>query len=141
VRVLLERSQGSKRGHCHMAWSKVCRPMELGGLGISSLKELGWTLRMRWLWLHKTEPSRPWSALPIKIPGKIQAFFTIAMQVRLVMVLQPCSGKIGGYMLHELWMLHQDWLLLYPRKQLASVLCLKLSLTIGGSLTSMEPLL
>jgi hypothetical protein len=49
----------------------VCRPMELGGLGISSLKELGWALQMRWLWLQKTEPNRPWSALPIHIPGAI----------------------------------------------------------------------
>jgi hypothetical protein len=49
----------------------VCRPMELGGLGISSLKELGWALRMRWLWLQKTKPNRPWSALPIQIPGAI----------------------------------------------------------------------
>jgi hypothetical protein len=66
-----------------VAWSKVCRPMEHGRLGISSLKELGWALRMRWLWLHKTESSRPWSALPIKIPEKIQAFFTAAMQVEI----------------------------------------------------------
>jgi hypothetical protein len=30
-----------KGGHCQVAWGKVCRPMEMGGLGISSLKELG----------------------------------------------------------------------------------------------------
>jgi hypothetical protein len=42
-----------KGGHCQVAWGKVCRPMELGGLGISSLKELGWALQMRWLWLQK----------------------------------------------------------------------------------------
>jgi hypothetical protein len=27
-------------GHCLVAWRKVCRPLQLGGLGISSLKEL-----------------------------------------------------------------------------------------------------
>jgi hypothetical protein len=32
-----------------VAWGKVCRPMELGGLSISSLTELGWALRMSWL--------------------------------------------------------------------------------------------
>jgi hypothetical protein len=32
-------------GHCQVAWGIVCRPLELGGLGISSLKELGWALR------------------------------------------------------------------------------------------------
>jgi hypothetical protein len=130
----------AKGGHCHVAWSKVCRPMELGGLGISSLKESGWALRMRWLWLHKTESSRPWSALPIKIPEKVQAFFAAAMQVEIGDGSTTCSGKIDGYMDSELWMLHQDWLLLYLRKRLASVLFLKPSLKIGGSLTSMEPL-
>jgi hypothetical protein len=34
----------AKGGHCQVAWGKVCRPMELGGLRISSLKELGWAL-------------------------------------------------------------------------------------------------
>jgi hypothetical protein len=29
-----------KGGHYQVAWKKVCRPMEMGGLGISSLKEL-----------------------------------------------------------------------------------------------------
>lgn len=35
-----------KGGHCHVAWGIVCRPRELGGLGISSIKELAWSLRM-----------------------------------------------------------------------------------------------
>jgi hypothetical protein len=30
-----------KGGLWQVAWGKVCRPLELGGLGISSLKELG----------------------------------------------------------------------------------------------------
>ena len=42
----------------------------LGGLGISNLRNLGWALHARWLWLQKTEPHRPWSALPIQVPGK-----------------------------------------------------------------------
>jgi hypothetical protein len=44
---------------CQVAWGKVCRPMELGGLRISSLQELGWALRMRWMWLQKTNPNQP----------------------------------------------------------------------------------
>jgi hypothetical protein len=31
----------AKGGHCLMAWLKVCRPLELGGLEISELKTLG----------------------------------------------------------------------------------------------------
>jgi hypothetical protein len=33
-------------GHCLVAYGRVCRPLELGGLGITSFKELGWALRM-----------------------------------------------------------------------------------------------
>jgi hypothetical protein len=39
----------AKGGHCLVAWGKACRPEELGGLGISDLKLLGWALRMRWV--------------------------------------------------------------------------------------------
>jgi hypothetical protein len=39
----------AKGGHCLIAWGRVCRPLHLGGLGISSLKELCWALRTRWL--------------------------------------------------------------------------------------------
>jgi hypothetical protein len=46
-----------KGGHCQVTWGKVYRRMGMGGLEISSLKELGWTLRMRWLWMAKTDPT------------------------------------------------------------------------------------
>jgi hypothetical protein len=49
----------AKGGHCLVSWGRVCRPLKLGGLGISSLPEMCWALRMRWLWLHKTDPTRP----------------------------------------------------------------------------------
>jgi hypothetical protein len=44
----------AKGGHCIIAWLTVCRPKELGGLGISDLKTLGWSLKMLWIWLQKT---------------------------------------------------------------------------------------
>jgi hypothetical protein len=56
-----------KGGHCLVAWPKVTRPTELGGLGISNLQQLGWALRSRWLWLQKTEPDKPWAFMPIKV--------------------------------------------------------------------------
>jgi hypothetical protein len=46
-------------GHCLVAWGKVCRPLHLGGLGISSFPELGLALQMRWFWLQKTDSARP----------------------------------------------------------------------------------
>ena len=58
-------------GHCAVAWGSVCRPRELGGLGIFSITELSWALKMRWAWLQKTEPGRPWASLPLHTPKKI----------------------------------------------------------------------
>ena len=43
-------------GHCLVAWGKVTRSKELGGLGISDLQKLNWALRVRWLWLEKNRP-------------------------------------------------------------------------------------
>jgi hypothetical protein len=59
-----------------VAWGRVCRPIELGGLGIFSLKQLGWALKMRWLWLAKTEPSKPWAFLHIHLSEKVRSFFS-----------------------------------------------------------------
>ena len=69
----------AKGGHCLVAWGKTCQPHELGGLGISDLKRLSWALRMRWIWLKKTEPNRPWATLPVQVPGEVQTFFKIAV--------------------------------------------------------------
>jgi hypothetical protein len=65
-------------GHCVVARERVCRPHELGGLGIFSITRLGWDLKMRWVWLQKTEPNRPWSSLP-HVPRKIRDFLKMAM--------------------------------------------------------------
>jgi hypothetical protein len=68
-----------KGGHCLVAWGRLCRPLHLGGLGISSLKELCWVLRMRWLWLHKIDPGRPWANLPIQVPKKAGSFISTVL--------------------------------------------------------------
>jgi hypothetical protein len=44
--------------------------------GIASLPELCWALRMRWLWLQKSDPRRPWSSLSIQVPSKARSFFS-----------------------------------------------------------------
>ncbi|GJN35010.1 hypothetical protein PR202_gb23733 [Eleusine coracana subsp. coracana] len=69
----------AKGGHCLVAWDVVCCPHELGGLGTSNLKIMGWALHMCWLWLQKTEPHRPWSSLPIQVPYEAQQFFAMAV--------------------------------------------------------------
>ena len=34
---------------------------------------------MRWIWLKKTEPNRPWANLPVQVPGQVQSFFKLAV--------------------------------------------------------------
>jgi hypothetical protein len=51
----------------------------MGGLGISSLKELGWALHMCWLWLQKTDSGHPWCGLPIQVPDKARSFFSVVL--------------------------------------------------------------
>ena len=37
-------------GKCKVSWVNVCRPKELGGLGISDLTKVGVARRVRWVW-------------------------------------------------------------------------------------------
>lgn len=69
----------AKGGHCLLAWSKVTRPKELGGLGIADLKNLNRALRVRWLWLKKTDPTKPWATLPFQTNECVQALFSLAV--------------------------------------------------------------
>jgi hypothetical protein len=66
-------------GHCLIAWPKVSRPKELGGLGILNLQRFSWALRVRWLWLGKTEPMRPWTAFPVPVHTCAQSLFATAI--------------------------------------------------------------
>lgn len=47
-------------GKCKIAWSKVCSPLDLGGLGLPNLDTFGCALRLRWLWYEWTASDRPW---------------------------------------------------------------------------------
>jgi len=42
---------------------------------------------MRWLWLQKTEPDRPWAAFQIQVHPAVKAFFRVAI------VLEVGNGK------------------------------------------------
>lgn len=74
----------------------MCQPLELGGLGVFSLKGLGWALRVRWLWVAKTDPSRPWANLPLQISNKVKVMFH-------TVVISELGSGISIKFWHDKW--------------------------------------
>lgn len=70
-------------GHCKVAWRRICRPKQLGGLGILDLWMFGAALRLRWLWLERTAPEQPWVRLPTPCSMTDRLMFTTATRCRL----------------------------------------------------------
>jgi hypothetical protein len=64
-----------------VAWPKVTRSIELGGLGVPDLAMLGHALHLRWAWLAHDDPSRSWSTLPSKGDKVEQALFEASASV------------------------------------------------------------
>jgi integrase len=65
---------------CLVAWKTACRTTELGELGITDLKLVGYALQTRWLWLQKTDSSRK---LPINADTQVRAFFCVSTYTEL----------------------------------------------------------
>lgn len=66
-----------------MAWDKVQRPLDLGGLGILNLQVMGWALQTYWLWFQKTDTSRPWNEFDILVHQYVVSVFQIAAETRV----------------------------------------------------------
>jgi hypothetical protein len=62
-------------GQCLVAWDILCRPLNQGGLGIKDLKLQGLALRVRWEWLKRMDPERPWQGLPMLKDERARAVF------------------------------------------------------------------
>lgn len=71
--------QDLKGGHYPVAWPRVTRPLELGGLGDNDLQTMAWALQLRWLWLEKTNPGRPWKLLKVQVPNAVRVMFAISV--------------------------------------------------------------
>jgi hypothetical protein len=65
----------AKGGHCHVNWQRVARPISLGGLGVRDLERTGLSLRLRWLWLSRTDPRRAWHDLDLQFTADERALF------------------------------------------------------------------
>jgi hypothetical protein len=63
-------------GCCLVAWDKVTRPIELGGLGIPNLNVMAWALQIRWQWHKKVRADRPWIDLELPSHPNAMALFS-----------------------------------------------------------------
>lgn len=70
---------------CLVAWTTSCKPTDLGGLGIMDLRIASYALRMRWLWLKKTDANRPWRKLQFQLgnDSMLQQMFQASIQVQI----------------------------------------------------------
>jgi hypothetical protein len=56
----------------------VCRPHELGGLGVANLRRVDVALRVRWSWLHRVDQDKTWWSLPDLGVRTVVTFFAAA---------------------------------------------------------------
>jgi hypothetical protein len=70
-------------GQCRLAWPRVCRPTALGGLGFPNLELMGLALRLRWLWMKRTEIDKPWLSLPEQTDKSLAEIFRYSVVVRV----------------------------------------------------------
>lgn len=66
-----------------VSWSRVQIPIMYDSIGVHNLERLGWALRVRWLWLHKTDSTRPWANLPLQVPKMAHALFDAAVNISI----------------------------------------------------------
>ena len=62
-------------GQCLVALNSVCKPTWQGGLGVLNLQLQGLAWRVRWEWLRRTDPDRPWQGLPMAVDREAREVF------------------------------------------------------------------
>ena len=58
-------------------------PAEIGELGIVDLTRFGYALRMRWLWMKRTEEHRLWLQLPAEEERVVESMFQASIYIEL----------------------------------------------------------
>ncbi|KAK1609169.1 hypothetical protein QYE76_032842 [Lolium multiflorum] len=79
---LVDRAEANG-GHCHVNWSRVCRPLRLEGLGIPDLARTATSLRVRWIWRMRTDPMRPWRGLDMQFSKMELDVFTASIMMEV----------------------------------------------------------
>jgi hypothetical protein len=70
-------------GHALVNWKTVCRPKDLGGLGMMDLERFGCALRLRWPWLQWTDPQRTWAGSKLPCNEADMDLFRAAMKITI----------------------------------------------------------
>jgi hypothetical protein len=68
---------------CLVKWSMVCKPKDLGGLGIHELNRFGRALRQRWLWYRWMDDSKPWQGMALPCDAQDWALFQASTEIKL----------------------------------------------------------
>lgn len=114
-------------GQCLVAWHKICRPVEYGGLGVLNLKLLGYALRIRWLWLQKRRIGC-WTGLQLCPEPEVKAMFDASIRI-----------KVGDGHMALFWT--DPWLRSTPLSLLAPALFAAVDPVAQGTRTVAEALL
>jgi hypothetical protein len=64
-------------------WRMVCKPKDLGGLGIHDLSHFGRALRERWFWYHCTDDLKPWHGMTLSCDDQDKAPFQASTEIKL----------------------------------------------------------
>ncbi|KAM0922677.1 hypothetical protein ACQ4PT_006132 [Festuca glaucescens] len=68
-------------GNCLVAWNSVCAPKHLGGLGLHNLWWMHAALRARWIWLQRTDQSKPWAGFRFAARPDALALFNASVDI------------------------------------------------------------
>jgi hypothetical protein len=78
-----EDGQRNKGRICLVKWSLLCKPKELGGLGIHDLNRFGRVLHQWWFWYQWTDDSKPWQGLTLPCDEQDKALFQASTEINL----------------------------------------------------------
>jgi hypothetical protein len=70
-------------GECKVNWSRVCCPLNYGGMGLTDLENFGRALHLRWLWQKWHLPDKPWCDPDMAVDDIDEALFAAATLVKI----------------------------------------------------------
>lgn len=78
------RAVSGSRPHSRVNWSTVCRPKELGSLGVFDINEkFGRALRLRWPWYAWTDQARPWQGIALPCDATDMELFRASTDITI----------------------------------------------------------